>query len=136
MGHLIHGTFWFSHNRLKAEQLFQFRHSQPSGFQLLLSCKYRGRFGLGGRLGHVASSDPLQIGLVVGVGGVGWDKGVVREAEDGVALGELVHGHGLQLSRGGVMDGVSTVYRTHRAVTTKQPEPSRTYTGDPSIAYV
>lgn len=40
----------------------------------------------------VASFDPLQVGGVVGVGGVGGDEGVVGKAKDSVALGELV-GH-------------------------------------------
>ncbi len=92
MGHLIHGTFWFSHNRLKSEQLFQFRHSQPGGLELLLSGQGQRRFNHGRRLGLVASSDPLQKGGVVGVGGVWWDEGVIGEAEDGVAGGELIHG--------------------------------------------
>jgi len=109
--------------------------SQDPAALLVLPQFNRGdRFGC--RLGHVASFDPSQVSGVIGVGGVGWDEGVVRKAEDAVGSGELVGHSCLQLGGGGVMDGISTVCRSHRAVTTKQPEPLRTHTGNPRIAYV
>ena len=66
----------------------------------MLGRQFNRRLGNRGRLGGVASFDPLQVGGVVGVGGVGWDEGVVGKAEDGVAGGELVGHNWLKLGGG------------------------------------
>jgi hypothetical protein len=66
----------------------------------LLGRQFNRWLGNRGRLGGATLLNPLQVGGVVGVGGVGWDEGVIGKAEDGGAGGELV-GHGLKLGRGG-----------------------------------
>ena len=84
----------------KPKQLLQFRHGQTSCFELLLSGQRRHGLRHWCRVRRVALLHPRQVGGVVGVGGVGWDEGVVGEAEDGVALGELVHGVSYGLGHG------------------------------------
>jgi len=52
-------------------------------------------------LGRVAGFAPSEKFGVVPVGGVGWDEGVIGEAEDEIAMGQLV-GHALQLDGSGI----------------------------------
>ena len=81
---------------VNAQQRLQLLHRQPRRSKLLSRRQFNRWLGNRGRLGHVASFDPLQVSGVVGVGGVRGDEGVVRKAEDAVGGDKLV-GHGLKL---------------------------------------